>query len=362
MAARKMGSPQGEHPWGGQQEFEYQMKTALKMVAGLLVAAVLLWLFFRGVDLQSLGTALGEARWGWLVVCLGMALLHFLVRAWRWQLLLAPIRRGVSLRALTEAILAGYAVTFLIPARLGELVRPSLLARRERLPLPATLATVGLDRLLDGATLTVFLVAFLLFSPGAANGIPESVAGGMRFWGLLIGGGMFAALVVLGVLSANSHWLPAAGTEGGWRSRLLGFMHSALAGMKALHGARPLAGAILGSLAIWLVLAVQAYAGMRAFAIDLPFFSSFGLVAALAVGIALPTPAGAGGYHAAGAAFLQLVYQVGEAQAVAAILILHLISVVPAIILGSAVLAREGVSLGDLLRRQQTSVVAEEPT
>ncbi len=335
------------------------MKLALKTFLGFALAAGLLWVFFRGMDPEDLRSALLAAQWPWLAACLGLTLLHFVVRAWRWQVLLAPLRPAVPMRSLTEAILAGYAVTFLIPARLGELVRPTLLARRERLPLPATLATVGLDRLLDGATLTLFLLVFLLGSPGAEDGLPTAVATGMRFWGLLIGGGMALMLVVIGVLSLSRHRLPQGKGDGRLTARLLAFVHSALEGTRALHGFKPLMMALAGSIAIWLVLAAQAWTGIMAFGVDLPFFASFGLIAALAVGIALPTPAGAGGFHAAGAAFLQLVYQVSESQAVAAILILHLFSVVPSIILGGVVLAREGVSLGDLLRRRPTETARE---
>ena len=307
-------------------------------------------LFMRGVKLEDLRAALGAARWPWLVVCLVFTLLHYVVRAWRWRYLLWPLRADIPLRPLLESIMAGYAVTFLIPGRLGEVVRPALLSRGQRLPMAGTLATVGLDRLLDGAALTFFLMIFLLV-PGAENGIPAAVADGMRFWGILVGGGMALMLILLSVLSRFRDRLPEATPGDPWQMRLLGLLRSMLDGMTALHGGRPLAGAVVGSLLIWLVISVQAWAGLRAFGIDLPFTAAFGLISALALGIAIPTPAGAGGYHYAGQTFLVLVYAVDQSQATAAILVLHLISVVPAMLLGGWVLVRAGVSLGDLLGR-----------
>lgn len=339
----------GDNPSG--RERWRVVKTILKLVAGLVVAGGLMALFLRGVKWGDLMGALGEARWPWLAACLVFTLLHYVVRAWRWRYLLWPMRPDIPMRPLLEAVLAGYAVTFLLPGRLGELVRPALLSREQHLPLPGTLATVGLDRLLDGAALTFFLMIFLVLAPGAENGLPSAVADNMRFYGILVGGGMALMLVLLSLLSRFRHRLPEAPRDGRWQARLLGLVRSGLDGMTALQGGRPLAGAVVGSLLIWLVIAVQAWTGIRAFGIDLPFTAAFGLISALALGIAIPTPGGVGGYHAAGGGFLVQVYGVNQSQATAAILVLHLISVVPAIILGGLVMVRAGVSLGDLLGR-----------
>ena len=308
-------------------------------------------LFLRGVTLEDLTGSLAAAEWTWLAACLVFTLLHFVVRAWRWRYLLWPLRHDLPMRPLVEAILAGYAVTFLVPGRLGEVVRPALLSRGQQLPLAGTMATVGLDRLLDGAALTFFLMIFLVTAPGAGNGMSAEVVDSMRFWGILVGGGMAVALVALSVLSRFRYLVPETLPGRRWKTKLLGLVRSALDGMTALHGGRPLAGAIVGSLLIWLVIAVQAWTGLRAFGIDLPFTAAFGLISALAVGIAIPTPGGVGGYHAAGGGFLVLVYGVNQGQATAAILVLHLISVVPAILLGGLVMVREGLSLGELLGR-----------
>jgi uncharacterized protein (TIRG00374 family) len=326
------------------------VKTVLKLLVGLVVGGGLMYLFLRGVDPEELKASLGEARWGWLVLCLVFTQLHYVVRAWRWRYLLWPLRPDIPIRPLLEAIMAGYAVTFLVPGRLGEVVRPALLAKNQRLPVAGTMATVGLDRLLDGAALTFFLMIFLVMGPGTDGEMSSDVVASMRYWGILVGGCMALALVALSILSRYREMLPVAQPGSSWKARLIGLVRSALEGMTALNGGRPLAGAIIGSLLIWLVISVQAWTGLKAFGIDLPFTAAFGLISALAVGIAIPTPGGVGGYHAAGGGFLVLVYSVNQSQATAAILVMHLISVVPAILLGGLVMVREGVSLGELLR------------
>jgi uncharacterized membrane protein YbhN (UPF0104 family) len=329
------------------------------------VAAALLLLFFRGVDLGAVWTAMGSARLSWIAGCLALTLLHFLLRAWRWRLLLSPIRIAVPMRSLVEAILAGYAVTFVIPGRLGEVVRPALLARRESLPLPSTLSTVGLDRVLDAAALVLLLIVFLLVAPSSGPGaLPAEHAASLRDAGWTAGAVLAIALPALWLLARIRHRVPRspAGASG-WRSRGLGLVRSFLDGLAVLHGPRPLTGAVVGSLIIWLVLAGQAWCGIKAFGIDLPYTGALALVSFLALGIALPTPAGVGGFHYAGRFCLEQVFQVPSSLAVTAVLILHFIAVLPAIALGGWVLAREGASVGELLSRNKnpsgTEIVAE---
>jgi uncharacterized protein (TIRG00374 family) len=326
----------------------------LKLGIGLAVAAALLWFFFRGLDLPAVWEAFREASPAWMAGSLVFTVLHYVLRAGRWRLLLSPIRKGVPFRSLLETVLAGYAVTFIIPGRLGEVVRPALLARRERLPLASTLTTVGLDRFLDGGALVVLLIVFLQVAPSSGPGsLPADYAGSLRDITLWLG---IAFLVVLPVglwlLARFRARIPHAGSgPANWRRRLAGLLRSFLDGLAVLQGPRPLSGAILGSLVIWLVLAAQAWFGIKAFGIDLPYTAAFALISFLAVGIAIPTPAGAGGFHVAGQACLVQVFGVNETQAGAATLALHLISVVPAILMGGWVLVREGVSLGELFTR-----------
>ena len=318
------------------------IRTALRLAAGALLAGVLLWLFFRGVDREAVRTALGTARPSWLLASLLLTLLHFVLRAWRWRLLLTPLRPGLRLRPLLDAVVAGYAVTFLLPGRLGEVFRPLYLARRERLPITGTLTTVGLDRLLDAAALTFLLVLFLLTAPAEGPGSlpPEHAAALHR-----AGAWMAGVLVLAGpVLWWLAHHPPATTPPPavGRRARIGALVRSFREGLAALRGPRLVGGALSLSAVVWVVLAGQAWCGLRAFGIELPFVSAFALIAFLAIGIAVPVPGGLGGFHATGRFCLVAIFGVPDAPAVAAILALHLISVLPAIVLGSWILVRDG--------------------
>ena len=62
-----------------------------------------------------------------------VTMMTYALRAFRWQYLLAPIG-PTRFRVAFETTVIGFAASFLLPARPGEVLRPYLLAKREGLP------------------------------------------------------------------------------------------------------------------------------------------------------------------------------------------------------------------------------------
>ena len=327
------------------------VRNGLRVAVMLAIMAALLWWFFSKVDGRGVIESLQHIQWAWLAGALFFTLAHYVLRAWRWRLLMAPIRAGIPFRSLLDAVLAGYAVTFLV-TRVGEIVRPAYLARRERLPFASTLMTVGLDRLLDAGAIAVLLVAYLLLGPSAGPGaLAPDLVGSMRSRGLAAGAVLLALFIGLALLARGRRRLLGPDLRAGG---LRGTFRSLLHGLAVLETGRGLVGAGLQSLLIWLVLCAQVFCGVHAFGIELPYVASFVVIPFLALGIAMPLPGGVGGYHAAGRFALVDVLGVGENVAVTSILVLHVVSVLPAILLGSWVIARSGVSIRELLRNDRS--------
>jgi uncharacterized membrane protein YbhN (UPF0104 family) len=318
-------------------------KRSLQLAAGLAGAGILMAIAARGVNWPDVGAALATAKPLWLVGALLLSLFHYVVRAVRWRLLLEPLRRSLPLRPLLDAIVVGYMVTFVIPGRLGEIVRPAYLSRTTGVPFLGTLATVGLDRLLDGMALVSLLLAYTLLAPQSGPGaLTPVMAGHLERAAWLFAGVLAILLPALWILArARGRIAAGGGPASGWARRQLVLL---LEGLASLQGIRSVAGTVAYSLAIWVVLSGQAWCSLKAFGIDLPFTSAFVLVSFLALGIAIPLPAGVGGFHALGQFCLVQVFGVDPDPAFAAILVLHLISVVPTIVLGGWVVLRSGLS------------------
>jgi len=170
------GPRDGSVPWGFRR---------FQSVALALLALSLLVFFFKDADFAAIATSLAGAN-SWLVVlAITLTMVSYLVRAVRWRYLLAPVGRA-RLRICFETTVIGFMVNFLVPpGRLGELVRPYLLARREGLSATSTFATVFLERVLDLATVVLLVGGWLSFGPAPLGAGSQEAVYGLKVGGLV---------------------------------------------------------------------------------------------------------------------------------------------------------------------------------
>src|SRR5258708_11242002 len=148
------------------------MPSRLRAARVLLLTVRLLAFFPRGVDLGGVREATRQGDGTLRAVAIGVAMLTYALRALRWQYLLAPIGPTRFSTAFRTTVI-GFAASFVLPARPGEVLRPYLLARHEGLPPTAAFATVILERLLDLVTvLLLFGLFVLLVDPASLSGEP----------------------------------------------------------------------------------------------------------------------------------------------------------------------------------------------
>jgi uncharacterized protein (TIRG00374 family) len=333
-----------------------------RLLAGAVLAALLLALFFRGVDWSALGQALRGARPLPLAGLVLVTVAIYAARAWRWGDLLAPLGR-VGYADLFSATMVGFASGLLVP-RAGELLRPWLISRRHPIPTSAGFATIILERLVDLITVLALFALYLFVLPAPAAQREGPVV--FARWGLRLssmdmvklGGGVFfvGAVCILGFLAAL-HANPSRVI--GWLEKLLAraprwlaeplgrILHAFSGGLAVLRAPVPhLAKVGLQSLAIWLLIALGFHLNHLAFRIDLPFHATFLLIAFLVVGVAIPTPGMVGGFHAFYLLALSDVFGVPRATAAAAAVAAHALTNLPILVFGLVLLGREGLSLG----------------
>jgi uncharacterized protein (TIRG00374 family) len=322
----------------------FRTVVALSLTAGLLV------LFFRNASVTDVWLSIRQARLEQILGALVVTGATYAIRALRWQQLLAPVgetRFGTAFRS----TVIGFAASFLLPARAGELLRPYLLARWERLSATATFATIILERLLDLVTVLILFASFMLvFDPGMAAVDPR-VFEAIKVGGLLAGAGALAALVMVFALAGHPETLgrAALGIErvlparvAHATARLVQLFAEGLAVMR-----RPsrLLAALALSFPLWLSIAAGIWLVARAFSITMPFTGSFLLIALLVVGVALPTPGAVGGFHEMFRLGATTFYAVPNDTAVGAAIVLHAISFLPVTVLGVVFMAQAGLSL-----------------
>lgn len=311
-------------------------RRGLQIAISVVLAAAFLAFFLSRVDLSEIGRRIVEASRVWLGVSFVIALSTFALRALRWTWMLRPIARVPFFPAFV-ATAVGFAANTVLPARAGEIVRPALLARERRLPFSPLLASILLERILDAAC----VLLFLLFA--IAQGPPP---GGSRAFDLLARAAVIPALLLAGVVGvailavfrrSAADRLFQRITRGLPRSiapRAQSFAAAFLDGFQSLRQPWLALQIIAGSLVMWLVINVQVYAVLRAFGLSYPFSASYVTTAAAVLGLAVPTPGGIGGYHAAVQVALTDVYGAPVAEASGVALLAHAISFVPITLIG----------------------------
>jgi hypothetical protein len=326
------------------------MRAHLRTLLVIACTVGLLALFLRQVDLGAVAREIGEASWLELVLALGFTALVYIIRAARWRVMLLPVGRTRFSTAFRTTVI-GFAANSLLPARAGEFLRPYLLARREGLSATATFATIILERLLDLATVLLFLAAFVFFFDPGMSRADSATYAAVKFGGTLAGATSLVGLVVMFILAGHPERLgqvvhrvvsvlPARLAQAVAR-----FARTFAEGLAVMRRPGPLAWSLLLSVPLWLAIAAGIWLVSRAFHVTMPFTGSFLVIALLTVGVAVPTPGAVGGFHYAYRVAATAFFGVPNERAVGAAIVLHAVSFVPVTVLGLIYMFQDGLSL-----------------
>ncbi len=353
-------------------------KRQMQLVAGLAVSAVLLWWLFKDTNWAEVGRVVRNADLFWLSAAVGCVLLSFVVRIFRWRALVAvePPPRFIKLFNATQI---GFFANFVLPARLGEVIRAVVLSRGTDIPVSKSLAFVAVDRITDLVGLAgTLLLTVLFFHPAEAIYLPEEMRG-------LYSGPISAALIrraCLGAAAAIVVGLAGAFALAASRGlaervlrrtvapfspalavRLTALADHFTSGMAVVRSPWRMARACGVSLALWGVFAVTNWCAFMALRLEVPWYAPFVTLSLLAVFISLPGPPGfIGPYHVAIAGSLLLVnpaMNVDEARAMA--IMAHLLNLLPVVVVGVWCLSAENVSLAQMKETGESVAEAEDP-
>ncbi len=340
-------------------------RNAVRITVSLLLTVALLALFLWRVDLREVGHTLVSANLGWLAVALVLTLASYWLRAIRWQLILRPVG-GIRHSSVLLATASGYAAMSLLPARMGDLVRPLLLAHRDRRPPSALLASILTERILDLWSVVAFFLVFVVWPPPLPSLDPTAVgalrvlgrSGAALGLGLVLGTALLLALLRFQERLIRTLTAPLARFGPRARDGAASFLGHFLDGLRALQRPRDLAAAVLSSVVLWMVIYWQVQTTLLAFAIAVPLRSCFLLVILSVIGLAVPTPAGTGGFHKAVQVGLTLFLGVELAAATSVAIVHHALCFLPITAIGLACLPAFGVSLGQVDRLGATGADA----
>jgi glycosyltransferase 2 family protein len=308
-----------------------------KLCAGLLISAVSIYLAFRKIDLALLWKDISGCTIQYLIPAVLVNLFQMVVRAWRWNVLLEPVKKTRFSNRLLS-VLIGFAANCVLPARLGEFIRSDTLGQREAISRSSTFATIVIERLADGFTVLLILVIGVQYAVLPAE--MSSVAAGLKSAGIIL---FFSYILIIlfligfrlnprlyfAILDKCLFFLPA-----NIRMRVDEIVQKFGLGLKPLKGARGWGMLIFYSLLLWASSLYQIQFIEKSIGLSLPFIATFIILCMASFGVMVPSAPGyIGAFHLA-VQYGFMFFGVSREQGLSAAILYHASFFFPTILMG----------------------------
>ena len=328
------------------------MKLDWKAGLGLGITVFLLWWVLRDVDVAEVWSNIRHAHWWLLFAAVVVATAGFLIRAFRWRVLLHPIAPGTGLRNRYAAVNIGFMANNLLPARAGEFARAYALSKLEPVTMSAALGTLVIERVLDAFVYVVILLTVMSWP-----GFPSSPAlreGPLAEMRVAIPIALGVLTLVIGLLVALPRTVVrvaeriAALLPEDFARPTVDALESFLDSLKVLRSPLLLAQALLWSFAFWLWHGLSYWLALLAFDIHVGPLGAYFTEIVVGFAVSIPAAPGFFGTFHAGASSALAVFGVPAANALAFAFGYHLGGFIPVTVIGLYYAGQMGLSLKDV--------------
>jgi len=249
----------------------------------------------------------------WFLPFLGILGLIHVLRVVRWIPLLDPIVK-LDFKTHNRIGAVGFMAMFLFPLRLGELVRPFLVKRaaaqlpkrapgqaddgspseaEPRVRMTAVLATVVVERIVDGLVVTLCLFAVMSSLPGSSESASELRVGAWAALAVFAG----AAILLAGARWKHDLTRKVVHKTAGLVSKRLAraidsLLESFLSGLRRLPDARAFVRFILITIAYWGLNGLGVWCMVQAFHLPIDMVGAYAMMACVVVGMMIPNSPG----------------------------------------------------------------------
>lgn len=322
-----------------------------KVILGILISIVLVYFSVRGINFQDILSDLEKINLRYVIYFLILIVLMQWLRSYRWGIIMQPLQK-IDQLSLFSVTSVGFLAIAAIPARLGELARPYLIAQRSSIKMSSALGTVLVERVFDGFSVLSFAVVSLCFTDLPSFLIQSSVV--FFLIALLI----FCCIIflilrrekALTIINKVLGKLP-----GKFANKIDGLIHNFIDGFQIITDIRLLSYLFFLSAVIWLVDVLSIYMLLKSFGFNLPVLASFVLMLILIVGIAIPTAPGyIGNWHFSCVVGLSL-FGLAKADALSFAVVYHFLSMAVVVVLGVAFLPFNKFSISDMKQQMNNN-------
>ncbi|MBW2306841.1 MAG: flippase-like domain-containing protein [Deltaproteobacteria bacterium] len=292
-------------------------------IIGLIFSSVFIYLAFRNVEWGLVWQVLHEIDSLYILPFILCGILVQIIRNFRWAYILEPVER-IEWWPLFAITSVGFMAICILPARLGEFVRPYLISRARPIRMSSAMATVVLERVMDGMALVLILVPFVFIVPMPRWVAPLGIFAAILFFA------SFGILLMLALYRTWAleriqwllKWIPSRLSV-----KIMNLLNSFVDGLDVLPSARKAIGLLAYTILLWFLYAVMAWILFFSFRFPLGFREA--LILEIIVGLALMIPAApafVGNFHIGSVVALSL-FDIAKAPAISYALLLHVLTV-----------------------------------
>jgi uncharacterized protein (TIRG00374 family) len=309
----------------------------LKFIIFLGAGLFLFWLIYKDQEIDVLKEHIEHIDYTWLVLALLCGGLSHVVRAVRWQMLVKPYGYMPKFSNSFFAVMITYFANLAVP-RLGEVARPSILLKYEKIPFSTSFGTIVLERAIDllillVLTLILFLTQTHVFVDFAQNNpdVASNLADIKNSTWLYV----LLSVMALGFVSVLLLWKRIKQT--GIYKKFENVIEQFLDGIRSIRKLKSKGLFIFYTLLIWLLYFLMTYLPVYAFESTSHLTVLAGLTFFIigSYGMVVPSPGGLGAWHFMVAGTL-VVLGINDQDARSFALIVHTAQTALIVVLGFA--------------------------
>jgi uncharacterized protein (TIRG00374 family) len=317
---------------------------------GAIVSIMFLFFALRKVDLASAWQAALSARQSDLLLAWLCLLASYIVRAWRWRIIMYSIKPA-SFWTMWRVFVVGFMANNILPVRMGEIVRAYVLGQIIEVNAASVLGTIAVERVLDVIMVLMLLAVGVAF--GMLAGIGGSVWLGAAMVGVLIAGVL--VLAVWGEQLADWGERIVGRVSPSWAKKIADLGRSFVRGLRSVGSLNRAVRITFWAAVSWGLFMAYAHFILRAYGLNVGPAGVAFLLGLAGMGVAIPSAPGSVGTLEYAYIFGLGLLKVGDENTRASFaLTYHVLEWVTTLILGLFCLGQLGLSL-----RQVTAMAGQ---
>lgn len=274
----------------------------LKYIILLCIAFGLLFLAFKGVDIRKTLEEISHANFLWLFASIGVSLIAFVSRAYRWNMLIEALGYRPRISSTIYSLMVGYLANLAVP-RLGEVTRCGSLSKAEKVPFNSLFGTVIIERLIDVICLLLCLILTALVEydrlgnflmDSIFNPVKERISASLHSLLFIV----LTTLIII-LLTGIIVWFVKKSRQSAGESKIISLIKGLVDGLLSIGQLKRPMIFIFHTVLIWVMYYLMAYLAFFA----LPATSGLSWSAGMFIlvvgglGMAAPVQGGIGAYH-----------------------------------------------------------------